>query len=114
NPFPIITSSQMMLSSFENFIAKRLTDHEAKGLKRSLKSNTQNAIDFTSNDYLGLARSTELFTNIQKKVKTIGTANGSTGSRLLSGNSAYTEAVENKLSEIFQSPSTLLFNSGYT
>lgn len=103
-----------MLSSFENFIAKRLTDHEAKGLKRSLKSNTQHAIDFTSNDYLGLARSPELFTNIEKKVKSIGIANGSTGSRLLSGNSAYTEAVENKLSQIFQTPATLLFNSGYT
>ena len=103
-----------MLSSFEDFIEKRLTDHETKSLKRSLKSSNQNAVDFTSNDYLGLARSTALFNSIQEKVKSIGATNGSTGSRLLSGNSAYTETVENKLSQIFQTPSTLLFNSGYT
>ena len=39
--------------------------------------------------------------------------NGATGSRLLSGNDSYTEEVERKLSNIFNSEAALIFNSGY-
>lgn len=70
-------------------------------------------IDFTSNDYLGLARSEELFNQIQSKVKSLPHKNGATGSRLLSGNNEYTEAVESSLAKIFKSESALIFNSGY-
>lgn len=40
--------------------------------------------------------------------------NGSTGSRLLSGNSALIEDTEKKLADIFQSEAALLFDSGYS
>jgi 8-amino-7-oxononanoate synthase len=81
---------------------------------RELKSTSQ-PIDFCSNDYLGLARSQELFYAIQRGVERLRPPyNGSTGSRLLSGNSELTEELENKLAGIFHSPKTLLFNSGYT
>jgi len=40
--------------------------------------------------------------------------NGSTGSRLLSGNSELVEGVEQKLARIFQKESALLFDSGYS
>jgi 8-amino-7-oxononanoate synthase len=72
-----------------------------------------NLIDFTSNDYLGLSRSEELFRSIQKKVESLPHLNGATGSRLLSGNSVYTEEVEQKLASIFNSEAALIFNSGY-
>jgi 8-amino-7-oxononanoate synthase len=71
-------------------------------------------IDFTSNDYLGFARSEELFKRINDRTESLPHRNGATGSRLLSGNSAYTEAVEKKLASIFKSEAALIFNSGYT
>lgn len=70
-------------------------------------------IDFTSNDYLGLARSEELFELIKKKSESLPHRNGATGSRLLSGNNAYTEEVEQKLASLFNSEAALIFNSGY-
>lgn len=70
-------------------------------------------MDFTSNDYLGLAQSEELFRLIQNKVDNLPHKNGATGSRLLSGNNSYTEEVEQKLAKIFKAESALIFNSGY-
>ena len=71
-------------------------------------------IDFSSNDYLGLANSKELFEVIQQELEKIKPPyNGSTGSRLLSGNSELSEELEAKLGKIFHSERTLLFNSGY-
>ncbi len=81
---------------------------------RELKSSSQ-PIDFCSNDYLGLARSQELFYAIQRGVERLKPPyNGSTGSRLLSGNSELAESLEEKLAGIFHSQKTLVFNSGYT
>ena len=72
-------------------------------------------IDFCSNDYLGLARTQQLFDDIQEKVGALQfKQNGATGSRLLSGNSNYTTDIEEKLSRIFNSESSLIFNSGYS
>lgn len=81
---------------------------------RSLKLPT-GGVDFTSNDYLGLARSTELHKMIGDAWNSLPSKrNGSTGSRLLSGNSELIEKTEKKLAEIFKSESTLLFDSGYS
>ena len=77
-------------------------------------SNKEHLIDFSSNDYLGLARSGDLFELINKKIDSLPHRNGSSGSRLLSGNSTYTEEVENKLAKIFNAEAALIFNSGYT
>lgn len=72
-------------------------------------------IDFLSNDYLGLARSFALKKNIEMAYSQLPDAtNGSTGSRLLSGNSAYAAALEADLAIIFKAEKTLLFNAGYT
>lgn len=70
-----------------------------------------NLVDFSSNDYLGLASSKKLLERINAKEVS---SNGATGSRLLSGNSRYIEQVEAELAHIFQSETTLIFNSGYT
>lgn len=70
--------------------------------------------DFTSNDYLGLARSPELFEAIQKTMEN-GAAklNGATGSRLLSGNSDLTMRAESELARRFHGEAALILNSGY-
>lgn len=62
-----------------------------------------NKVDFFSNDYLGLAR-----LPFESSM-----SYGSTGSRLISGNSRYTERLENYLANFFHHEAGLLFNSGY-
>jgi 8-amino-7-oxononanoate synthase len=103
----------MKNANLENWINEALIRQRDKNLFRELVA-PKGLKDFCSNDYLGLSRSTELFNNIARKIESLSDKkNGSTGSRLLSGNSLYTEEVEKKLSSIFKSESTLLFNSGY-
>ncbi|MDB5133174.1 MAG: bioF 2 [Mucilaginibacter sp.] len=71
-------------------------------------------IDFCSNDYLGFARSPELKSSIDKEVSNCGlVANGSTGSRLLSGNTVYIEELEQQIASLHKSEAGLIFNSGY-
>jgi 8-amino-7-oxononanoate synthase len=75
---------------------------------------TKGLIDFYSNDYLGLGKSESLSTLIhQECINQKGNTNGSTGSRLLSGNSEYALKLEDNLSILFKSEKALLMNSGY-
>ncbi len=80
---------------------KRLQDRQEKGSLRSLLS-FDGLIDFWSNDYLGLAR-------IPHQIEIL----GSTGSRLISGNSKAVETIEQQMADHFQSEAALIFNSGY-
>ena len=94
-------------------LGKRLQERKEKGNIRSL-ALSKNMIDFFSNDYLGLARSKELSENINREYfHQHGNLNGSTGSRLLSGNNEYFAALEKYLAQLFKAESALLFNSGY-
>jgi len=71
-------------------------------------------IDFCSNDYLGFARSVALKQLIEKEIESNATAlHGSTGSRLLSGNTAYAETLEKSIAVFHHSEAGLLYNSGY-
>lgn len=69
-------------------------------------------VDFTSNDYLGLARSPQLAERIRSVTATL-THQGATGSRLLAGHTELATAVEAYLANFYQDESALLFNSGY-
>lgn len=97
---------------FDLFLKSRLEKRQNENTLRML-GNPVGLIDFTSNDYLGLACSEELFRLIQNKVESLPHRNGATGSRLLSGNHPYTEEVEQKLTRIFNGDGALIFNSGY-
>ncbi|KGO89244.1 aminotransferase class I/II-fold pyridoxal phosphate-dependent enzyme [Flavobacterium suncheonense] len=71
-------------------------------------------IDFSSNDYLGFAKSEAIFEAthqflLERDCKT----NGATGSRLLSGNHPLYEEAEAFIAEFHQAESALIFNSGY-
>jgi 8-amino-7-oxononanoate synthase len=99
--------------TLDNWMRQVLCEREAQGSLRML-TTSQNKIDFVSNDYLGLARSTELRQLIQTRYHQLAPiANGSTGSRLLAGNTPLTEETEIQLATIFCAEQTLLFNSGY-
>ena len=101
------------MPDLNQYLQKKLQQRKDENSFRVL-SNKHNLIDFTSNDYLGLGRSTELFDLIHQKVNSLPHRNGSSGSRLLSGNTAYTEEVEKRLAHIFKAEAALIFNSGYS
>lgn len=93
----------------------KLQEREVAGNLRSLQ-NKNLPFDFVSNDYLGLARSEELYQRIQSRYSRVNVVNknGSGGSRLLSGNSSLAQKVESDLAGLFHAEAALLFNSGYT
>ena len=99
--------------NFEAWLRTTLDRRKADNLFRDLK-NAPGLIDFCSNDYLGLARSEELFRLISKRQSNLDRRNGATGSRLLSGNFPLVGEVESKLADLFNSEAALIFNSGYT
>ena len=100
------------MPSLNDFLNEKLSLRKEQGLIRNL-TTTRLAVDFFSNDYLGLSRSEELSHSIEKLHRALGVKNGSTGSRLLGGNTNYTEQVERDLSAVFKSEASLIFNSGY-
>ena len=80
---------------------------------RTLKTPS-NLIDFSSNDYLGHAKSETIFDNTHQYLKDHNIKlNGATGSRLLSGNHILYNVVENFLNDFHQSEATIIFNSCY-
>ena len=97
----------------EIFIERKLEERRLAGNYRTLKSGNI-LIDFCSNDYLGFARSAVLKNKIDEEIKNNGIiSNGSTGSRLLTGNSVYTEDTERYIASQHKSEAGLIFNSGY-
>jgi 8-amino-7-oxononanoate synthase len=100
------------LKTAETFMQGRLNERIGKSNYRMLRPETKQ-IDFCSNDYLGFARSAELKKAIKRECSANRALNGATGSRLISGNLRYTEAVEQQIAQWLDNEASLLFNSGY-
>ncbi len=81
-----------------------------KNLFRKLKS-VYPPIDFASNDYLGFSSQGYLADEIRSLGPSIKT--GSTGSRLISGNSLLFNEIENEIALFHNADAALIFNSGY-
>ncbi|KAI8981838.1 putative aminotransferase [Mycotypha africana] len=89
-------------------------DHRRRISKlRRLVINPTDGIDFSSNDFLGLSHSTLFKQNLLNEMAKSSHVLGSTGSRLLDGNSAYCEWLERKIAQFHHSPAALIFNSGF-
>ncbi|NQX80967.1 MAG: pyridoxal phosphate-dependent aminotransferase family protein [Flavobacteriaceae bacterium] len=94
-------------------LLNKLKDREDNNSLRKLVVNN-NYLDFWSNDYLGFAKNKDIYNNTKSVLDNIdNNINGSTGSRLLSGNSSLYDQTESLLSEYHNSESALLFQSGY-
>jgi 8-amino-7-oxononanoate synthase len=103
----------MLLKSSEEQLQKKLEGRRSAGTYRALKPEN-GLIDFCSNDYLGFSRSPVLKQKIDEEISRLPfVANGSTGSRLISGNSTYTEDLERDIAAFHNADAGLLFNSGY-
>ena len=103
----------LQTQSVSTILSARLAAYEQNGLLRQLRV-TDELIDFSSNDYLGFARSAELKIAIQQAdASHISGRTGATGSRLLAGQTALADEVEEKLAQFYQAETALIFNSGY-
>jgi len=84
------------------------------GLRRTLRTRSAVAcdVDLASNDYLGLSQHPEVIEGGVAALRTWGS--GSTGSRLVTGNTELHEEFESALAEFVGADAALVFSSGYT
>ncbi len=99
------------MPSLEERLAQKLDHRKKTNSFRQLQCQSE-SIDFCSNDYLGLAKESKILQGITNSC-TSHTPFGSTGSRLISGNSSQYQSVEEYLSNFHKGESALIFNSGY-
>lgn len=106
------------MEKINSILQNILEERQKEGLYRSLSPSGQ-GVDFYSNDYLGLAHSTELakyLTDFEKEFKNLQAFNwnvGATGSRLISGNHPIFEYFEQQCANFHRAEMALYFNSGY-
>jgi len=100
------------MSSLEQDLRRALERRSQRGSLRAL-TVPRGLIDFCSNDYLGFARSSKLHQKIHQAFLDHPSQIGSTGSRLLSGNSVMVERLEQRLADFHRAESGLIFNSGF-
>ena len=97
-------------------VTKRLDERLTNGNFRTLNPEKK-LVDFVSNDYLGFSTSGLLrsrlteYHNLKEQKDLLF---GSTGSRLLSGDSDYIHSLEEKIAKFHNAKAALLFNSGYS
>src|ERR1700712_653205 len=84
------------------------------GLRRSLRprATVSTDLDLASNDYLGLSQHPDVIDGGIAALQTWG--GGSTGSRLVTGNTELHEGFEAALADFVGTESALVFSSGYT
>ncbi|KAF9971913.1 hypothetical protein BGZ73_005045 [Actinomortierella ambigua] len=105
-----------MATRIEKQLEQQLESRKARSLLRRLVVIPETSADFSSNDFLGLARNTNLGTRFFRELESFPKSHpplGSTGSRLLDGNSAYAEQLEAMIAEFHSAEAALVFNSGF-
>ncbi|KAG0089720.1 hypothetical protein BGZ93_009715 [Podila epicladia] len=103
-------------SPIELQLEAQLQSRRARSLLRSLVVIPSTSADFSSNDFLGLARNPRLGARFRNELDTFpqhAPPLGSTGSRLLDGNSQYAEDLEELIAEFHHAEAALIFNSGF-
>ena len=100
-------------SPLELKLSQILEKRRKESRLRSLRASPPNSVDFSSNDFLSLATSPKLkdayLTELQSRPFHL----GSTGSRLLDGNSEYAEKLERDIAVFHGGKAGLLTNSGF-
>ncbi|MCG8327924.1 MAG: pyridoxal phosphate-dependent aminotransferase family protein [Chitinophagales bacterium] len=97
-----------------NIINQKLEKRFKQHSFRILKEQNDQLVDFSSNDYLGFSKSRVIYDKAHQLVLEEDQAwNGSTGSRLLTGNHHFYIQLEQQLAEFHQAEAALVFNSGY-
>lgn len=101
-------SSRSISDILQQVLEKRKED----SLYRYLQVN-EGLVDFCSNDYLSFARSGKIKQRAKEDASATAHLSGATGSRSISGNTAYAEELEQSIASSHYAEAGLLFNSGY-
>lgn len=91
-------------SALDAKLQRALDTRRRVGTLRTLQPQTLNCVDFFSNDYLGFAQSKPLQACVAQRKDELANEHlllGSTGSRLISGNSSYFMQVEKELAAFY-------------
>lgn len=110
------------MSRLDDDLAARLAGLEAEGLRRALRAverrdgaavvvDGREAIDFSSNDYLGLAADPRVAEAGARALRDHGTGAGA--ARLISGTHPLHQALERALADFKRTEAALLFPTGY-
>lgn len=101
------------MKPFPNSLSKKIELREQTASLRKLPIPT-NLIDFSSNDYLGFAKSELIFDQTHELLLSRNSKlNGASGSRLLTGNHTLYPETEEYIAQFHQTEAALIFNSGY-
>ncbi len=106
----------------QKYITQQLNNLKSSGLYRSLQSidspqqkivkiNGKEYLNFSSNNYLGLANNADIKQAIINGMEQYGVGSGA--SRFISGNMAPYAVLEKKISELKQEEDSIVFNTGY-
>jgi 8-amino-7-oxononanoate synthase len=103
-------------NTFDAHLKAQLDAKKEKGLLRQLMTVNNDLIDFCSNDYLGFASNKTLINSqlndlINSENKSLKI--GSTGSRLITGNSKLAEETEAIIAQFHKAEAALIYPSGY-
>ncbi|KAI8138926.1 pyridoxal phosphate-dependent transferase [Fennellomyces sp. T-0311] len=101
------------MGRLEDQLASTLKKRQQIAKRRQLVVNPASSIDFSSNDFLGLAQNRVLRQRYLNELHSLDTVLGSTGSRLLDGNSQYALDLEHQIAQFHNAETALLFNSGF-
>ncbi len=105
------------MSFIKETLAKLESDHLRRSLRRhdddpgrTIQLGGKMLLNFSSNNYLGLAKHPEL---IRAAQNALSAGTGSTASRLVTGNLKLHEELEGEIAKLHDQPAARLFNSGY-
>ena len=97
----------------DDFLQGKLMDRKEQNAFRTLRL-PDSKIDFCSNDYLGIAKNSQLTAHNSQLTSVLPLEGvGSTGSRLLAGNYTLIEETEKQIATFHKAEAGLIFNSGY-
>lgn len=101
------------MSRLEQQLKNSLCSREKDSKLKILHIDDPNGIDFVSNDFLGLSRSEKMRDDYLNELHSMPQILGSVGSRIINANSKYVEDLERQIADFHQSPSALIFSSGF-
>lgn len=103
-------------SHLEGCLSNALAKRTTQSTIRNLTTFPPDSVDFSSNDFLSLATSSDLRRTFLQELQSdpiVETNLGSGGSRLLDGNSSYAEKLEHDIAHFHRAEAGLLCNSGF-
>jgi 8-amino-7-oxononanoate synthase len=103
----------MGMERIHKFIDQKLRGREEGKILRTLQQMAPDSKDFLSNDFFSFSRQGLVRLKMQEYAEELPQWVGSTGSRLLSGNSTLHQKVEHVLSEYLLAEDGLFFTNGY-